>query len=101
MDLDSDLAWTVREGVTNVIRHSRARGCEIRATRDAGEIIVEISDNGPGTPAALPGGGNGLTGLAERLTARGGRLTAEPREPVGYRLRATLPLRATSTERGG
>ena len=40
--LDAVLAWTVREGVTNVIRHSRARHCLLRFTRDHGWIGVEM-----------------------------------------------------------
>jgi two-component system sensor histidine kinase DesK len=38
--LDAVLAWTVREGVTNIIRHSRARHCLLRFTRDQGWVGV-------------------------------------------------------------
>src|SRR3954466_11207039 len=43
-------AWTVREGVTNVIRHSGASRCTIRLHADA----VEVTDDGNG-PAPEPG----------------------------------------------
>src|SRR5215469_2630711 len=36
--IDAVLAWTVREGVTNVIRHSRARWCRILITRENGTV---------------------------------------------------------------
>ena len=43
---EAALAWTVREGVTNVIRHSHARHCVIRLTRAPTEVAVEIEDDG-------------------------------------------------------
>ncbi|UQX88927.1 sensor histidine kinase [Jatrophihabitans telluris] len=61
-------AWVIREGVTNVVRHSRASHCEIRLTPSS----VEISDDGIGGACES---GNGLTGLSERVGAAGGRLT--------------------------
>ncbi|MEU2611156.1 sensor histidine kinase [Micromonospora sp. NPDC007271] len=59
---DELFGWTVREGVTNVVRHSGARHCEIRVDRCA----VEVSDDGRG-PVGEPGAaGHGLVGLRER-----------------------------------
>lgn len=95
---DAVLAWTVREGVTNVIRHSRARRCTIRVTRDGGEAQVEVTDDGCGMVDERASGlsprigGSGLPGLAERVTARGGRFAAGPLERGGFRLRVTLPI---------
>ena len=42
------LAWVVREGVTNVIRHSGARTCRIELQRDDEITSVVIADDGPG-----------------------------------------------------
>jgi len=99
--MDAVLAWTVREGVTNVIRHSRASRCEILLRRDGDEVYAEISDDGDGPPE--PGGyspGSGLSGLAERVAsfASGGNLEADPlpgeeHRPGGFSLRVSLPLR--------
>ncbi|HXR65802.1 MAG TPA: histidine kinase, partial [Ktedonobacteraceae bacterium] len=67
--LEAVLSWAVREGVTNVIRHSHAHQCVIHMTRDKQRAGIEIIDDGQGsaTPAALAGslgnagnGGNGL-----------------------------------------
>jgi two-component system sensor histidine kinase DesK len=58
-------AWTVREGVTNVIRHSGARVCEVRLSPTA----AEVRDDGRGPNGT--GGGSGLNGLRERATAVG------------------------------
>jgi len=69
--------WVVREGITNVVRHSRARSCEVRLGRRS----IEITDDGPGVRSSGDGtaeGGNGLAGLRERAAAAGGRLHAGP-----------------------
>ncbi len=85
------LAWAVREGVTNVIRHSRATQCVIRLTRDDEGAGVEVADDGQGAAAdASPG--SGLRGLVERVAAQGGDFAAGPEPAGGYRLRVRLPL---------
>jgi two-component system sensor histidine kinase DesK len=91
---DAVLAWAVREGVTNVIRHSRATRCEIRVTRDGEEIHVEIIDDGRGSSPERNGTttGSGLSGLAERVAASGGDFEARSLPEGGFRLRVSLPL---------
>jgi two-component system, NarL family, sensor histidine kinase DesK len=43
---DAVLAWTVREGVTNVVRHSRARRCTIRITGEEDTVMAEVINDG-------------------------------------------------------
>jgi two-component system sensor histidine kinase DesK len=50
--VEAALSWTLREGVTNVIRHSRARHCAITMRRDVGSVAVQISDDGRASPLA-------------------------------------------------
>ncbi|WP_395695074.1 sensor histidine kinase [Nocardioides sp.] len=69
-------AWTVREGVTNVIRHSGARTCEVRLTSSS----AEVRDDGRGA-AASPGHGSGLAGLRERAAAAGAAVVTRTLEP--------------------
>lgn len=76
-------AYALREGVTNVIRHSRADRCTVRL--DPAEL--EIHDNGRGGHAPA---GNGLNGLRERLSAIGANLTAGPAADGGYTLTVRL-----------
>jgi two-component system sensor histidine kinase DesK len=71
--------WALREGVTNVIRHSGASRCEVRLTSSS----VEVSDDGHGAGDAS---GNGLSGLADRAAAAGASLDAEPLAGGGFRL---------------
>ncbi len=90
---DAVLAWAVREGVTNIIRHSRATRCEIRLTQNNGEVHAEITDDGPGSTPANNGAstGSGLSGLAERAGASGGGFEAGPLPEGGFGLHLSLP----------
>jgi two-component system sensor histidine kinase DesK len=90
--VDSLLAWTVREGVTNVLRHSRAHHCEISLESSNGGFTVAIVDDGVGGVASA--GGSGLHGLRERVGAAGGRLEAGPGDAGGFRLHAYIPRAA-------
>jgi two-component system sensor histidine kinase DesK len=89
------LAWAVREGVTNVIRHSRARRCVIRFSERGANVELEIIDDGVGTPIESirpAGSGNGLQGLAERMSAAGGTCEAGPVPDGGFSLKASVPV---------
>ena len=86
------LAWVVREGATNIVRHARPHRCTLRAGIDAdrGAVVLELTNDGLGAPPEGPGG-TGLRGLAGRLAVAGGVLSAG-RDPDGtFRLRAELP----------
>jgi two-component system sensor histidine kinase DesK len=99
---DALLGWVVREGVTNVIRHSGGHECQVEVRNDGGCATVTIHDDGAGavspeagSAGALPSGGHGLDGLRERLAADGGTLTAGPAPGGGFRLTATVPVPAS------
>lgn len=85
------IARVVREGATNVVRHSRASRCHIRYGMAAGEAYVEVIDDGAGPDTAGGGEGTGLRGLAERLQAAGGSLRGRAAEGGGFALLARLP----------
>jgi two-component system sensor histidine kinase DesK len=75
--VEAVLAWTVREGATNVIRHSGARSCAVTVVAAAdGGVGVEIVDDGSGCSGGGWIDGNGLAGLHERAAEIGGRLEA-------------------------
>jgi len=76
-------AWTLREGVTNVIRHSGASTC--RVTLDSEGITV--SDDGSGPQPGQPG--TGLMGLSERADAAGARMITRTLRPHGFELSVT------------
>jgi len=89
-DVDAVLAWAVREGTTNVIRHSGAMHCAIRVVTDADRAAVEIEDDGRGRPSNVRG--SGLTGLRERAGRLRGELEAGTVPDGGFRLRLSVPL---------
>ena len=94
-DVDAVLAWTVREGTTNVIRHSHAKHCEIRLMQESEEIHAEISDDGVGFSSKgdeTNFNGSGLSGLAERVAASSGKFEAKTPSGGGFSLRVSLPL---------
>jgi signal transduction histidine kinase len=86
----------VQEALTNVARHAGPAGATVRVVFGAGEVVVEVTDNGRGVTAGSPtdGGGHGITGMRERAVALGGELQAGPRPEGGFGVRARLPLRA-------
>ncbi|MEB8336397.1 sensor histidine kinase [Streptomyces endophyticus] len=90
---ESALAWTLREAVTNVVRHSGARRCVVDVTRretlEGPRVELTVEDDGSGPSGAPPG--NGLTGLAERLTAADGTLETGAARGGGFRLVARVP----------
>ncbi|AEW93769.1 two-component system sensor kinase [Streptantibioticus cattleyicolor NRRL 8057 = DSM 46488] len=85
------LGWVVREGVTNVVRHSGAGSCVITVDTGGDRARLEITDDGDGSGAG-GGSGTGLTGLTERLAMAGGSLRAGPDARRGFRLVAELPV---------
>ncbi|MFJ8578426.1 sensor histidine kinase [Micromonospora sp. NPDC093277] len=90
-EADELFGWTVREGVTNVVRHSGARRCEIRVDGSA----VEVHDDGRG-PVGEPGAaGHGLVGLHERARRLDATVTVGRRpDGRGFLLRVALPAEA-------
>ncbi|RKN22141.1 hypothetical protein D7147_05360 [Micromonospora musae] len=88
------LATVLREGITNLLRHSRARNCEVLVTEQGGRVLLTIAndgaDQGPGLPSEH--GGSGLRNLSDRAGALGGRLVTCCSPDGWFRLRAELPV---------
>src|SRR5215210_6064480 len=100
--IDAVLAWAVREGTTNVIRHSRAKRCEVLLSRENGEIYAEITDDGEGPQGNdEDASGSGLSGLAERVASLAGRVEAGSPPDGGFRLRVSLPAGSGAQRPGG
>jgi two-component system sensor histidine kinase DesK len=100
-EVEAVLAWTVREGATNVIRHSRASWCTLKITGSVGDAAAEVLDNGGGIAVEAPAdvtvghngnGGHGLEGLTERAHGLRGKIEAGSRPEGGFRLAVTVPL---------
>jgi signal transduction histidine kinase len=84
----------VQESLTNAARHAAGARVRVGLRWRPTELAVEVR-NGPTSAAPRhpeAGGGAGLTGLAERVTAAGGELTAGPQPDGGFAVRAIFPL---------
>lgn len=86
-DEDGVLAWCLREAVTNIVKHSGAKRCEVRISRDDGVARLEVSDDGHG--AASLNGGSGLAGMRERVALVGGTMNVE--SSGGLHIRVSVP----------
>lgn len=101
------LAVVMREGVTNVLRHSKVEHCEIAVHQTARAVYLDIVNDGvqpEGAPARKGAQsetkGNGIRNLSDRLTALGGELTAGLDPDGRFRLRACVPVTVVVTVAG-
>jgi two-component system sensor histidine kinase DesK len=92
---ESVLSLAVREGVTNVVRHSQAHTCRLRLEQYNGTCRLEIQDDGLGSSSEE---GNGLRGMRERVEMLGGTLVRETE--YGTKLTITVPTKDVRVESG-
>jgi signal transduction histidine kinase len=100
----------VQEALTNVVKHSGAGSCQVAISYGTDDLLVVITDPGPGAGragAGLPAGagvgradtpairtGHGLIGMRERVSLCGGEFSAGPLPGQGFKVAARLPLAA-------
>ncbi|MBA8884039.1 sensor histidine kinase [Dokdonella fugitiva] len=88
-EIETVLALTVREAVTNIQRHAHATRARVQVGVEDGVAHLEISDDGIGA-TIVPG--NGLGGMRERLALLDGRLEIQSVRGRGTRVAASVPL---------
>lgn len=81
----------LQEGLTNAVRHSRARRVEIELIQEGGRVQLTVRDDGQGAAADALDGGRGLTGLRQRVAALAGSLRTDSPPEGGFLLRVSLP----------
>ncbi|SDP52826.1 two-component system, NarL family, sensor histidine kinase DesK [Streptomyces sp. cf386] len=91
VEVQSALAWVVREATTNVLRHGDAVRCAVGVRVREGRVMLTVENDGV-AGASDGGGGSGLAGLRERLAAVDGTLAAGPAGEGLFRLVAEVPL---------
>ncbi|MET7456636.1 histidine kinase [Streptomyces sp. NPDC005574] len=102
--VDTVLATALREGVTNILRHSKVQSCGITAAVEGETVRLTLVNDGvvrQEKPAAGRGSGSGLGNLRTRLTEIGGRLTAGTTEAGHFRLVAEAPVRPDTADTTG
>jgi signal transduction histidine kinase len=92
-EVETALYRITQEALTNVARHAKATRVQVALAAQAGELHLDIEDDGVGFPARGGNGGRigtGLVGIRERARALGGTLTIHAGK--GAHLRVTMPL---------
>jgi signal transduction histidine kinase len=89
-----DLYRIAQEAFANSVRHARASKIQLRLSRDDGDVVLEILDDGLGFDlvSGRSKGGLGLQGMEERARSMGGRLTIHTEPGEGTRIRVRVPL---------
>ncbi|HZI98597.1 MAG TPA: sensor histidine kinase [Actinomycetales bacterium] len=81
----------VQESLTNVLRHAGPARARVGIRRDDGVVVVEVTDDGAGSPGTDALAGSGIRGMRERAETLGGRLEAGPRAGGGFAVTARIP----------
>jgi signal transduction histidine kinase len=81
--------YVISEGLTNVIRYAETSNAWVHVSREGGEVVVRVSDDGKG--GAVIEGGTGLRGLIERVQVLDGRLGVSSPPGGGTTLEAHIP----------
>lgn len=88
VEIERGLSLIMREAATNIARHAQASQASMIVSVDAGQVRLDIADNGRG---GINEDGNGLSGMRERARAMGGCLSIDSPRGHGTRLSITVP----------
>jgi signal transduction histidine kinase len=91
-DVAGHVLAVLREALSNVARHARARRVEIELLLEHDELHAVVSDDGSGFDRASATSGMGLTSMNERAAALGGSCVIGPRPGGGTEVRWRIPL---------
>jgi len=82
----------VQEALTNALKHAGRAHASVSVRYGPDSLELEITDDGAGVPAEVPGGGHGLVGIQERVSLYGGEFDASACLGGGFAVRVLLPL---------
>ncbi len=80
----------IQEAITNTVKHARAKNVRVALSREGGDLMITIEDDGKGADDIQIG--NGLRGMRERIEELGGDLDVESVAGRGTMVRARLPV---------
>lgn len=92
-ETESTLYRATQEGLTNVVKHARARRVDVTLTRIQDTLCLTVEDDGVGFDVADIHRGWGLRGMAERARSVGGMLDVESTPGAGTTVIVRLPCR--------
>ena len=88
--INAIIMHTLQEGLTNAIRHGRAKNIFVTFWDDVNLLTMVIKDDGIGSKEVVKG--IGLAGMEERLSKVMGRLDVSTPKEGGFRLEIQIPL---------
>ena len=83
----------VREAISNTIRHAQAHHLRVRVRASAGELLLDLTDDGSGVPAAVLAG-SGMRNMRTRAGDLDGRIDWAPGTEGGAKVLLRMPLEA-------
>jgi signal transduction histidine kinase len=87
--VEAAIYFLVSESLANVAKYANASAASVSVTRNNGDAVVDIADDGVG--GADPLRGSGLRGLSDRVQALDGNLRVESPHGAGTRIHAEIP----------
>jgi two-component system sensor histidine kinase UhpB len=94
--LQETLYRIVQESLSNAVRHGAPSRIAVTIAIENGQALAEVSNDGAAAEAGARG--YGLTGMAERVAAAGGALSAGPEPGGGWKVSARLPTGPTARD---
>ncbi|MDZ5473589.1 sensor histidine kinase [Bacillus sp. 31A1R] len=90
------LSMCLREGITNVVKHSEASKCSVEIRNSAGEVNLVIEDNGKGLDQSQQDG-NGLKGMKERLELIDGSMKLQSTQVTSLIIKVPVIMKQRET----
>ena len=82
--------FVVAEALTNAAKHAQCERAEVAVRLENGSAVITVADDGVG--GADPTSGSGLRGLADRVSALGGRLDIDSPPGAGTAITARIAV---------
>jgi signal transduction histidine kinase len=90
--VDAMLFRILQESLSNVVRHAQATEVKIALLRSGDLLTLNVRDNGIGMASHSASCGCGLVGIADRVTAAGGKFVIDSKPGAGTLLSLSIPL---------
>jgi signal transduction histidine kinase len=91
-DVEAALYFCALEALQNIAKHAPDAAVTVRLGGDAGLLVLEVADDGPGYDAGRQSDGQGRQNMTDRVGAVGGAVRVETTPGAGTVVRAVVPV---------